>query len=657
MPHNLGVENLTVLPHLATGPVLRDISFEVPQGQRVLLLGPSGAGKSTLLLALAGVLANLQTAQITGRISADPAGLLLQNPLDATVGYTVFRDVAFGAESAGFPAVTISELVSKAITDVGLGHIQSERSPQTLSGGELQRMCLAGLVALSPKVLLLDEPIAMLDAESADQVRLAVEQYLLISGATAIIAEHRFEVWVDIADRIIVLGSQGNILDDGPTNRILQGYHHQFLDWGLWLPGESAPAVESASPTAKTGKIISLIGPSGSGKTTFLNAKVQELLADQGPTALGWLPQNAGFTISGPTVLASAGGTGKAKQLLADLGLETHLLQNPHDLSGGEKRRLALASALLGDPKYLFLDEPTVGQDRKNWALVVNQILKARASGAQILLATHDAELIELCDEVQKLPEVLPETNQSGKKLQTRRPKELPLSPFGLLGASMILLVGSWQIGSFAEAKVGFGFLAAATAVLFGLGCFRGWRPNSFKILLPAVIGIASIAVSNWWLSTNHFWQPAAITALRVGFFALPGVLLASQINPAQLADQAGQFAKFPARPVVAASVALQKVFDFQALWNQQVLVRKVRGLRKSNRVSEAGALTLGLLIEATRSATQVAIAMEARGFSATDGNGKRIKRTWAVPAVWGRRDWLLLAASVVCAVSVLYAH
>lgn len=648
MSHNLGVENLTVLPHLAIGPVLRDISFDVPQGQRVLLLGPSGAGKSTLLLALSGVLANLQTAEITGRISADPAGLLLQNPLDATVGFTVFRDVAFGAESAGFPALTISELVSKAMTDVGLGHIQSDRQPQTLSGGELQRMCLAGLVALSPKVLLLDEPTAMLDAESAAQVRLAVEQYLLSSGATAIIAEHRFDVWVDIADRIIVLGTQGNILDDGPTNRILQDYHHHFLDWGLWVPGESAPAVESAIPTTQNGKITALIGPSGSGKTTVLNARLQELLADHGPTDLGWLPQNAGFTIAGPSVLASAGGTGKAEQLLADLGLEKHSSQNPHDLSGGEKRRLALASALLTEPKYLLLDEPTVGQDRKNWALVVNQILKAKTKGAQILLATHDAELIDLCDEVQQLETAPRHVNQVGTG------SSLTVSPFGLLGASMILLAGSWLINSLAAALVSFAvmFWLALFVALFG--GFNGRRPSSLKILLPAVIGIASIAVSNWWLSADHNWQPAAITALRVAFFVLPGVLLASQINPAQLADQAGQLAKLPARPVVAASVALQKVFDFQALWNQQVLVRKVRGLTKSNRVSEAGALTLGLLIEATRSATQVAIAMEARGYSATDSNGKRIKRTWAVPAALASRDWLLLAGAAASAASIL---
>jgi energy-coupling factor transport system ATP-binding protein len=135
-----------------------------------------------------------------------------------------------------------------------------------------------------------------------------------------------------------------------------------------------------------------------------------------------------------------------------------------------------------------------------------------------------------------------------------------------------------------------------------------------------------------------------------VAFFVIPGVLLASRIDPNRLADQAGQIAKLPARPVVASSVAIQRVFDFQSMWAEQVLVRRVRGLTKRNRLAEGWRLTLGLLIEATRSATRTAIAMEARGFSALDVQGKSIKRTWAVPAKWGSRDALLMALALVVA-------
>jgi energy-coupling factor transporter ATP-binding protein EcfA2/energy-coupling factor transporter transmembrane protein EcfT len=667
MPTAVSVTNLSVLPYLASRPVLQNVSFEVPRGQRVLLLGPSGAGKSTLLLALSGVLGNLETAHITGDFCTEPNGLLLQNSIDATVSSTVFRDVAFGAESAGLPALSIGHLVTESLTRVGLQDLEPARSPRQLSGGELQRVCLAGQVALAPQLLLLDEPTAMLDADSAAQVRLAVGQYLEHSGATAIIAEHQFEPWLDLVDRILVLNGNGQIVDDGPAQQIMQDYHHQLLSWGLWVPKESAPQVsidaftstgETITPGHPQGSITALVGPSGSGKTTALTAKLQQLLSEHGAESLGWLPQNAAFTIAGDTVLKSAGATDYARQLLVDLGLGQHLEQNPHELSGGEQRRLALASALAGKPRDLILDEPTVGQDRNNWALMVRQILIARQSGCQIWLATHDQDLVAICDEVQDLgmgASAATETHGMSEPQATPDSPSLseskpPLSPFGLLGASMLLLIGSWQISSLQQASVGYLALALAGLILGLLGGLKSWKPKSFKILIPALIGIVSIGFSNWWLSSNHDWQPALVTALRVAFFVIPGVLLASRIDPSQLADQAGQFAKLPARPVVASSVAIQRVFDFQSMWAEQVLVRRVRGLTKRNRLAEGWSLTLGLLIEATRSATRTAIAMEARGFSAVDSQGKRIKRTWAVPAKWGSRDGLLLALALVVA-------
>jgi energy-coupling factor transport system permease/ATP-binding protein len=667
MPTAVSVTNLSVLPYLATRPVLQNVSFEVPQGQRVLLLGPSGAGKSTLLLALSGVLGNLETANLSGEYCAEPSGLLLQNSIDATVGSTVFRDVAFGAESAGLPALSIGHLVSESLTRVGLQDMEPARSPRQLSGGELQRVCLAGLVALAPQLLLLDEPTSMLDADSAAQVRLAVSQYLEQSRATAIIAEHQFEPWLELVDRIIVLNGHGQIVDDGPAQQILHDYHHQLLNWGLWVPKESAPQVsidaftsteETRTPAHPEGSITALVGPSGSGKTTALTAKLHQLLSEHGPESLGWLPQNAAFTIAGDTVLKSAGATENARQLLVDLGLGQHLEQNPHELSGGEQRRLALASALAGKPRFLILDEPTVGQDRNNWALMVRQILIARVSGCQIWLATHDQDLVGICDEVQDLgmgtpakPETQgtpePQGTPDSRSLSESKP---PLSPFGLLGASMLLLIGSWQISNLQQASAAYLALALASLILGWLGGLKSWKPKKLKILIPALIGIVSIGFSNWWLSSNHDWQPALVTALRVAFFVIPGVLLASRIDPSRLADQAGQFAKLPARPVVASSVAIQRVFDFQSMWAEQVLVRSVRGLTKRKRLAEGWSLTLGLLIEATRSATRTAIAMEARGFSAVDNQGKRIKRTWAVPAKWGSRDWLLLALALVVA-------
>jgi len=107
------VNHLTVTPFGSELPAVGDVSFTLPQGESTLLLGPSGAGKSTLLLAISGVLSSLETATIQGSIDAPSGGMLLQNANEAAVGETVFRDVAFGAESAGMPIVDIQGLVDR----------------------------------------------------------------------------------------------------------------------------------------------------------------------------------------------------------------------------------------------------------------------------------------------------------------------------------------------------------------------------------------------------------------------------------------------------------------------------------------------------------------------------------------------------------------
>ena len=167
------VRDLTWRPFGRNEPVLARISLRIEAGSRVLLAGPSGSGKSTLLRALAGVLTTTETGDLSGSVLIDGAqpagssvGLMMQDPGDALVAGRVGRDVAFGPENFGMPRSEIWSRVRSALASVGFPY-DEDHATTALSGGEAQRLALAGVLALTPSLVLLDEPTSMLDPSSA----------------------------------------------------------------------------------------------------------------------------------------------------------------------------------------------------------------------------------------------------------------------------------------------------------------------------------------------------------------------------------------------------------------------------------------------------------------------------------------------------------
>jgi cobalt transport protein ATP-binding subunit len=211
---------------------LRGVSLRVEPGESVALIGPNGAGKSTLLLHLNGILPEdagpagpPETAPVMvfGRPVAPPhlpeirrtVGLLFQDPDDQLFCPTVYEDVAFGPEQFGLPEAEVRRVVETALARVGLAGFE-ERLPHHLSGGEKRRVCLAGLLACEPRLLVLDEPTTNLDPRGRRELK------ALLRGlpATKVVATHDLELVVELCSRAVLLDG-GKVVADGRPEDLL----------------------------------------------------------------------------------------------------------------------------------------------------------------------------------------------------------------------------------------------------------------------------------------------------------------------------------------------------------------------------------------------------------------------------------------------------
>ena len=212
MGQGLVVQNVTFQWPNGT-VVLRDCTLSVPQGQFWMLLGTNGSGKSTLLRLLVKLLA-LQSGSIH---MADPVGFVFQNPDHQLVMPTVGADVAFGLVAEQLPYGVVRQRVQEALSAVNLAHL--ERRPiYALSGGQKQRVAIAGAIARHCRVLLLDEPTALLDPESQLDLVQRVRQIVYDRHLTALWVTHRLNE-LDYCDGAFLL-EQGQVVDQGDPQRI-----------------------------------------------------------------------------------------------------------------------------------------------------------------------------------------------------------------------------------------------------------------------------------------------------------------------------------------------------------------------------------------------------------------------------------------------------
>ncbi|MFZ5871291.1 MAG: energy-coupling factor ABC transporter ATP-binding protein, partial [Actinomycetota bacterium] len=236
-----------------------DVDLNVAAGERVLVLGPSGSGKSTLLRALAGVVPHSIDADVEGRVTvagrevsgvpvarlADDVGLLGQDPASSVALPRVDDEVAFGLENAAVPPAEIGPAVREALASVGAAHL-AERQTRTLSGGELQRVALAAVLARRPRLLLLDEPTAMLDPASAAAVQRLTLGALSSGGGpppAVLVVDHHLQDAATLPPRVVVLDAAGRVAADGPTASVLADRGAELAAGGSWVPLETEVAL------------------------------------------------------------------------------------------------------------------------------------------------------------------------------------------------------------------------------------------------------------------------------------------------------------------------------------------------------------------------------------------------------------------------------
>jgi energy-coupling factor transport system ATP-binding protein len=408
----------------ADAPALDGVSLELEPGEVVLLLGRSGSGKSTILRCFGGLVPHYHGGRFEGRVEvcgldtrrhrpAELAGTVasvFQDPEDQVVLTRVLNEVAFGLENLSTPPRDILPRARAALADVGIAHL-ADRRVHELSGGELQRVCVAAAFALEPRLLLLDEPTSQLDADGARLV-LALARS---RGTAVVLAEQRPAQALPFADRMLFV-DRGRLTSRVPAAWTAEPRAPQSR------PGYEVVATLGRAAYAgrlrptdlelRRGEVVAVVGPNGAGKTTL--GKLAAGLLE--PTAgvvdrrgrAAYLSQDPGRYLVRERLdeeVALAADLPRAREALRAVGLAGFEDRHPRDLSSGERERVALAAVLVTKPDLLVLDEPTRGVDPER-KLALAALLRREADARATLVASHDsAFVVAVADRVLELGE------------------------------------------------------------------------------------------------------------------------------------------------------------------------------------------------------------------------------------------------------------
>lgn len=409
------------------------LSLSLRQGESALVHGPSGGGKSTMARCLAGLIPHLYHGQMNGDVwigdrntkkmqsweIAREVGFVFQNPAAQMVASTVEDELLFGLENLGLPKDEIKTRLDFVVDQFQLNSFL-KRSPYTLSGGEQQKLSLAAIIAMQPSVLIMDEPLSMLDSSSTYEfINLLIEQQE--EGKSLVFFEHRLPYLQDFPGlKRIPLGIASNE-QPGSQNPTLP-YPEKVEAFSIHVQGLTVSfgkkkILEDLNLEFKGGELVALVVKNGSGKTTLLRSlaglqpyegSIRVIGDGQDESDLPQLNmvfQNPDTQLFNPTVREEI--FYKIQQpnqklyewLIQTLKLDQYQDTQPLLLSEGEKRRLALAIAIMHPHQHgILLDEPSLGQDQRHKDLLIEILKTISQAGYLVFFATHDIELAAHAD-------------------------------------------------------------------------------------------------------------------------------------------------------------------------------------------------------------------------------------------------------------------
>lgn len=429
-----------------TDKVLSDVDFYVDYGEVALLSGLSGEGKSTLLSIVSGIIPNIVKGDITGEVLIDgkpnagqklsqtcrKVGVVLQNADSQIIHKIVDDEIAFGCENFAIPADKIGAQIDRVCTIVEL---DKNAQTRTLSGGQKQRLITASTLATGQRILILDEPLANLDVESANLLMDTLRR-LAKAGYAVLVVEHRLDMVLPFVDSVwniragVVtkienkqeyLLSQTVAIEDNSDDHARGAKIFDVKNVAFSI--NKRKILKDVSFEVYKGERLLLLGENGCGKTTLLRLLARlykptngEIVQSLDPKfgkrraskkwfkSIGVVYQNPNYQLFMPTVESEIafGAVSReyAEEIISLFGLEHLRKRHPQSLSEGQKRRVSIAAVAATNPKVLLLDEPTVGQDYKGLCDLVKILdMLHDKSGNTMITITHDMRCAEaLCD-------------------------------------------------------------------------------------------------------------------------------------------------------------------------------------------------------------------------------------------------------------------
>ena len=468
-PPALDIENLSFRYKRRDEFALHNLSFQVKPGEILLIAGASGCGKTTLMRCINGLIPRTFHGELLGdiRVFGKPVadmsmpelsqqvGTILQDPERQIVGSYVLNEVAFGLENLGLPRDEILQRADETLNFLGITHLR-DRETFSTSGGEKQKVALAGVLSMRPHLLLLDEPLASLDPMSSHEA-LKFFRWLADQGIAVMIVEHRVEDVLTIHPENVLYLENGEQLYYGAEEGLLKvvDYHHlklpaptvlersknepppsfepllhrksnqdpllSFEDVHFRYSSELPEALHEINFKVFPGDIIAILGHNGAGKTTLVKHALGLLKPTGGKVLLegkdtrkitvAQAARTVGYVFQSPTQMLFAPTVAEELEFgprnlrfnpetikqnvdwaIHTVHLESELETPPLALSFGQQKRISIAAVLAMRSRILVMDEPTAGQDYWNYLAFMDSILQMPGFDS-ILFITHDVDL------------------------------------------------------------------------------------------------------------------------------------------------------------------------------------------------------------------------------------------------------------------------